>query len=84
MEVNFCPFCDAPQHKILSHDSLMFCKECKNFFRLEEVKLKCLKCKSTDVVNSDFPSPSGEVVFQCNKCRKMYSAKELLDFNKIS
>ena len=83
-EINFCPFCDAPQHKILlCNGYIFFCKECSKFFKLEEVELKCPKCNSIKIVKSDFLSPKGEAVFQCNSCKKSLSASEFLKANKI-
>lgn len=83
-EINFCPFCDAPQHKILlCKGNIFFCKECSRFFELKEVGLKCPKCDSKNIVKSDFPSPSGEAAFQCNNCKKTLSASDFLKANKI-
>jgi len=83
-EINFCPFCDAPQHKILlCSPNMFFCKECSKFFKFEELELKCPKCDSTGIVKSDFPSPKGEVVFQCNSCKKAMSASEFLKGNGV-
>jgi len=81
-ELNFCPFCDAPQHKVpLFNSNLFFCRVCNKFFSLEEKELKCLKCNSVRIEDSDFPAPNGEVVFQCMKCKKMFSSKEFLEKN---
>lgn len=83
-EINFCPFCDAPQHKVLyCNKDIFFCKECSRFFKLKELELKCLKCDSKEIVKSEFPSASGEAVFQCTKCKKALSASEFLKANKI-
>lgn len=83
-ELNFCPYCDAPQHKVcLVKEDLYFCKECNRFFSLTEKKMKCLKCSSTDIVDSDFPSPDGQMVFQCSKCKKMASAKDFFQRNGV-
>ena len=83
-EINFCPFCDAPQHKILYCKSdVFFCKQCSRFFKFIEVKMKCPKCDSEQITKSDYPSPTGEAVFQCNKCKKAISATEFLKSNKI-
>lgn len=83
-ELNFCPFCDAPQHKILlCNEEIFFCKECSRFFKFESLDLKCTKCNSTEIKKSDFPSPQGEAVFQCNACKKTLSASEFLKANKI-
>ena len=83
-EINFCPCCDAPQHKILlCKDNLLFCKECHRFFRFEGIDLKCPKCECTEIIKSDFPAPNGDAVFQCNKCKKALSATEFLKLNKI-
>ncbi len=83
-EINFCPFCNAAQHKILyCKGDIFFCKECSNFFKLKGISLKCPKCDSDSIVKSEFPSPSGEAVFQCSKCRKALSASEFLKANKV-
>ena len=83
-ELNFCPFCDAPQHKIvILRENLLYCRECSRFFKLDEIELKCPKCDSHEIAKSDFPAPSGEAVFQCRKCKKALSASEFLKANKI-
>jgi len=83
-ELNFCPFCDAPQHKIvLIKEPLFYCKECSNFFKLEHFEMKCPKCEAKEIAKSDFPSPSGEAVFQCRKCKKALPASEILKYNKV-
>lgn len=83
-EINFCPFCDAPQHKLAGiKEGMYFCKECNRFFKSSQVNFKCLKCSSTDIIDSEFPSPDGQLVFQCNKCKNMASAKEFLEKNNI-
>ena len=84
-DVNFCPFCDSPRHKLNSiKEGFFFCRECNTFFKLNDVKLKCLKCSSTEIGDSEFPSPDGQLVFQCMKCKKMFSAKEFFSYNKVS
>jgi len=83
-DINFCPFCDAAQYKILlCKDDIFFCNDCHKFFRLSQLELKCPKCDKGSFTKSDFPSPSGEVVFQCKDCKKMFSAKEFLEYNNI-
>ena len=83
-EINFCPFCDAPQHKImLCKGDVFFCKECSKFFRLKDITLKCPKCDCKDIAKSEFPSSSGEAVFQCKNCKKTLSSSEFLKINKI-
>lgn len=83
-EINFCPFCDAPQHKILlCKGDIFFCKECSRFFKFEELSMKCPKCGSAAVTKSDFPSPKGEAVFQCSNCKKTWPASEFLKANKV-
>jgi transposase-like protein len=78
-EINFCPFCDAPQHKLmLCKDTTFYCKECSRFFNFEELPIKCPRCKG-DIRKSDFPSPSGEALFMCNKCKRTNTAKDLLE-----
>ena len=78
-EINFCPFCDAPQHKLmLCKDELFFCKICNRFFKLEENEIKCTR-NSGQLRKSDFPSPSGEALFQCSKCKRTFPIKELLE-----
>jgi len=84
VEINFCPFCDAPQHKLLAcNGDILFCKDCAKFFRLSELKLKCIKCDSENITKSDFPSPAGEAVFQCKNCKKSFAAKQFFNYNKI-
>ncbi len=83
-EINFCPFCDAPQHKIaILKEDVVFCKECNRFFDVVELNLKCMKCSSTDIVDSEFPSPDGQMVFQCRKCKNMFSSKDFMEHNKL-
>ncbi|MEA2035858.1 MAG: hypothetical protein U9O94_00010 [Nanoarchaeota archaeon] len=83
-EINFCPFCDASSHKIMyCKKDVFFCKECSRFYKLKEVNLKCPKCDSESITKSEFPSPTGEAVFQCKSCRKAVSATEFLKLNKI-
>lgn len=82
-EVNFCPFCNASDHKLLLIDEKkQFCKECDKFFLLEEVKLKCMKCNKTNITLSEFPGANGELIFQCKSCKKMFSMKSLFEYNK--
>jgi hypothetical protein len=82
VEMRNCPFCDAAQHKIIAcYESTFFYKECSSFFDIKQKHFQCQKCKNFDIIDSDFPSPSGELVFQCNKCKKMYGAKEFFEFN---
>lgn len=84
LEINFCPFCDAPSHKILlCKGDIFFCKECSKFFKLKDIILKCPKCDSENIVKSDFPSPNGEAAFQCSDCKKTLSATEFLKANKV-
>jgi len=83
-EINFCPFCEASPHKILYCDKeIFFCKECSKFFKFAPISLKCPKCDAEDITKSDFPSPNGEAVFQCNKCKKAISSTEFLKSNNI-
>jgi ribosomal protein S27AE len=80
-ELNFCPYCNAPQHKVVlveKHD-VNFCKECNTFFTLHERKWQCFKCDGTRIEDSDFPAPDGQIVFQCRKCKKMYSGNEFFE-----
>jgi Zn finger protein HypA/HybF involved in hydrogenase expression len=82
-DLNFCPNCNAAHFKIIRcDDKLCFCRECSKFFLFEALSLKCTKCESDKIVKSDFPSPKGEVVFQCSKCKKMWPASEFLKVNK--
>ena len=84
-EFAFCPFCDAPAHKTISiKDSLKYCKECQKFFSLSIEKLKCPKCNHDEISHSDFPMPSGEMVFQCHKCKKIFSLREVIAYNNIA
>jgi uncharacterized protein YbaR (Trm112 family) len=78
-DINFCPFCNASNHKVVVvKGDMLFCKECNHFFDLVEKKLKCIKCDSNHLTYSDFPTPDGQVVFQCKDCKKMFSTKELI------
>lgn len=81
-EINFCPFCDAPGHKIVGFKDLSLCKGCDRFFKLNPVKLKCLKCSSERIIHSDFPSPNGGLILQCKSCKKMFPAGELIVKNE--
>lgn len=83
-EINFCPYCDAASHKLLPYkDGMMFCKECNKFFRITLIELKCPKCDSVKIEDSDFPSPDGKIILMCKSCKKMFSAKELLERNEV-
>jgi len=82
-EINFCPKCSAQEHKILDFGSLYFCKACDTFFRYDSPEIKCVKCDSKRIKHSDFPTPGGEVVFQCQSCKKMYPASEFFKKNRI-
>lgn len=82
-EVNFCPFCDSPSHKLIVLDNdLFYCKQCENFFVLSERKLECSKCGSKEIRSSDFPAPDGSLIFQCEKCKKMFDIKTFLKNNE--
>ncbi|MFH1850122.1 MAG: hypothetical protein ABH879_08145 [archaeon] len=81
-DINFCPYCDSPSHKILVFTDFNFCKECNRFFSLKQLALKCPKCGNTKIMDSDFPTPDGEMVFQCNSCKKMFSSTEFFENNK--
>ena len=83
-EMNFCPFCDAPQQKLLFiDDALIFCKECNKFFLLKEKEFRCPKCEKTKISDSDFPSPGGETILQCKSCKKMFSVNEFLEKSQV-
>ena len=78
-DLNFCPFCDAPQHKIMAcKEGVFFCKDCNRFFRFEELMVKCSRCKG-DLRKADFPSPSGGALFLCVKCKRTHLIDELLE-----
>ena len=82
-ELNFCPFCDAPGHKVVSvNDKLYFCKLCNKFFLNEFIQMQCPKCESKRYVDSDFPTPDGQLVIQCQSCKKMFSLKDFMEKNK--
>jgi hypothetical protein len=81
-ELNFCPYCEAAQHKLMAcKENLFFCKQCNRFFKFEELDVKCPRCKGK-IQKSDFPSPSGEAIFLCVKCKRTYPINELLDENE--
>lgn len=83
-ELNFCPFCSAPQHKVTDfEEKFYFCRECNKFFTLKKIEVSCPKCKSVKVIDSDFPTPDGQLVIQCQSCKKMYAVKDFLSKNKI-
>lgn len=83
-DLNFCPYCNAAHYKIIGcNSSLFFCRECHRFFKFEAMALKCPKCDFDKIIKSDFPSPKGEVVFQCSKCKKMHPATEFFKLNKV-
>ncbi|MGM5487890.1 MAG: hypothetical protein ACQESG_02990 [Nanobdellota archaeon] len=82
-ELNFCPFCDSPRHKLaLVREDLWFCRECNTFFNVKTRSFRCFKCNSNRFEDSDFPSPDGQLVFQCRKCKKMFSVEEFLRKNE--
>ncbi len=83
-ELNFCPYCSAAPHKLMMcGKEVFFCKECNRFFKFEAIDLKCPKCDKINIRKSDFPSPNGDVVFQCVSCKKSSSASDFLKYNKI-
>lgn len=83
-EVSFCPYCNAPSHKMLNHaETSYFCRDCNTFFKLEQIILKCPKCDSDKIEDSDFPSPDGQIILQCKACKKMFSAGDLIKQNKV-
>jgi uncharacterized protein YbaR (Trm112 family) len=78
-EMNFCPFCDAPQHKLmLCKDNIFYCKQCNRFFKFEDLDIHCPRCKGS-IQKSDFSSPSGAAVFLCMKCKRTYPVSEILE-----
>jgi ribosomal protein L37AE/L43A len=84
VDVEFCPFCDSPAHKIISiSETLFYCRTCMKFFSLDQFFMKCPKCNHKHITHTDFPMPSGEMVFQCVKCKNMFSAREVLAYNNI-
>src|SRR3989338_6879108 len=80
-ELQFCPYCNASEHKILQIGSHYFCKECEKFFSCNQLKIECPKCEKKTVTISDFPMPDGSLVFQCMSCKKMFSLKEIVEQN---
>ena len=83
-EVSFCAFCSAPQHKILNYkDEFYFCRLCNHFFSVKPMELKCPKCDSIKIEDSEFPGSEGEVIFQCKSCKKMFPPKDLVEHNDI-
>ena len=83
-EIKVCPFCDSGAHKLLHFADSLYCKACSKSFFIEEKKLNCHKCKGGELELSDFPMPDGEFVFQCKKCKKMFSGKEVFSSVKDS
>ena len=82
-EISFCPYCSAPSHKMLNHEGdMFFCRDCNTFFKLSQIKLICSKCDSDKIEDSDFPGADGQIVLQCKHCKKMFSAKDLIEQNK--
>ena len=82
-ELNFCPFCDSPRHKIaVMKDNICFCKECNTFFSINQYVYECYKCSSKRFEDSEFPTPDGELVIQCRKCKKMFSASDFFSKNE--
>ncbi len=82
--VNFCPYCDAGSHKmVLVESDMYYCKECDTFLSVGRVELRCPKCGKTRIRDSGYPMPDGEMVFQCDSCKRMFSAAEFLSFNRI-
>ncbi len=78
-EINFCPYCDASQHKLmLCKEGIFFCKECDRFFKFEAIDLKCPRCKGA-IRKSDFSSLKGEAVFLCTKCKRTCNVNEILE-----
>lgn len=83
-ELNFCPFCSAQEHKLITiSEKYSLCKECGRFFLINHILLKCPKCDKTEIINSDFPSPKGELILQCKRCKRMATVKEFFKYNKI-
>jgi hypothetical protein len=77
-EINFCPFCEAPQHKLLlCKEGVFFCKVCNRFFKFSGLDIKCERCKA-ELRKSDFDSPKGGAVFFCVKCKRTYTPPEIL------
>ncbi|MBS3135703.1 hypothetical protein J4401_01970 [Candidatus Woesearchaeota archaeon] len=77
-EINFCPYCEAAQHKLLHcKEDIFFCKACSRFFRFSDISITCERCKG-NLVKSDFDMPSGGTVFFCQKCKKTFPAKEIM------
>lgn len=83
-DINFCPFCDSPRHKLLLLDgNLIFCRHCRKFFRLSEVYFKCWKCDSKKFQCSEYSSPDGQVVFQCLLCKKLFTKNDFFKNNEM-
>lgn len=83
-ELNFCPYCDAASHKVVSlSNQWYFCKSCNKFFTNEIKQLECPKCQGKRYADSDFPSPDGQLIIQCQSCKKMFSLKEFLEKNNV-
>lgn len=77
-DLNFCPYCEAPSHKLmLCKDGVFFCKLCSRFFKFAPLDIKCDRCKG-DLKKSDFDSPQGGAVFFCVKCKRTFPASEIV------
>lgn len=77
-DINFCPYCDASQHKIMNISRAYFCSECCRFFSLETVSMQCPKCARNNISKSDFAGAGGEAIFQCRACKHMFPASDLI------
>ncbi|MFH1399745.1 MAG: hypothetical protein ABIG95_06580 [Candidatus Woesearchaeota archaeon] len=82
--IEFCPYCDSPAHKLMNiNEDIKYCKVCQKFFSIKQINLKCPKCDYHIISHSDFPMPTGEAIFQCHKCKKMFGAKEMIGYNHL-
>ena len=79
-DLEFCPFCNEASHKIVPcKEETFFCRSCNRFFDLKQIKYTCFKCGGSNIKDSDFPAPDGDLVFQSSSCKKMYSKKEFFE-----
>ena len=78
-ELNFCPSCDAPRHKLMQcKDAFFYCRECFAFFSWKPAEAKCAYCPG-QLQKSDFDAPDGKAIFMCRKCKKTFPLENILE-----